>query len=74
MRSANIITDSEASMVQALYGGPLREAGGERMLPGWPRGSEGGWGSYLISPAKPVRLDRPMRSLTLCPSVRNSSL
>jgi feruloyl esterase len=44
-------------MVQALYDGPLRKADGEVMFPGWPRGSEAGWGSYLISPAKPVRLE-----------------
>jgi feruloyl esterase len=51
------LTDSEVSMVQALYDGPLRKADGTRMFSGWPRGSEAGWGSYLISPAKPVRLE-----------------
>ena len=55
--AASCLTDSEASMVQALYDGPLRQADGTRMFPGWPRGSEAGWGSYLISPAKPVRLE-----------------
>jgi len=55
--SASCLTDSEASMVQALYDGPLRKADGTQMFPGWPRGSEVGWGSYLISPAKPVRLE-----------------
>jgi feruloyl esterase len=44
-------------MVQALYDGPVRDADGKRMFPGWPRGSEAGWGSYLISPAKPARLE-----------------
>jgi pimeloyl-ACP methyl ester carboxylesterase len=37
--------------------GPPRKADGTRMFPGWPRGSEAGWGSYFISPAKPVRLE-----------------
>ncbi len=55
--TASCLTDSEVSMVQALYKGPLRTADGKRMFPGWPRGSEVGWGSYLISPAKPVRLE-----------------
>ena len=55
--TASCLTDSEVSMVQALYDGPLRKADGKRMFPGWPRGSEAGWGSYLISPAKPVRLE-----------------
>jgi feruloyl esterase len=55
--AASCLTDSEASMAQALYDGPLRKADGEVMLPGWPRGSETGWASYLISPAKPVRLE-----------------
>jgi feruloyl esterase len=54
---ASCLTDSEVSMVQALYDGPLRKADGTRMFPGWPRGSEAGWGSYLILPAKPVRLE-----------------
>ena len=55
--TASCLTDSEVSMVQALYDGPLRKADGKRMFPGWPRGSEAGWGSYLISPSKPVRLE-----------------
>ena len=55
--TASCLTDSEVSMVQALYDGPLRGPDGKPMFPGWPRGSEGGWGSYLISPAKPVRLE-----------------
>ena len=55
--TASCLTDSEVSMVQALYDGPLRKADGQRMFPGWPRGSEAGWGSYLISPEKPVRLE-----------------
>jgi feruloyl esterase len=55
--TASCLTDSEASMAQALYDGPLRKADGQRMFPGWPRGSEAGWGPYLISPAKPVRLE-----------------
>jgi feruloyl esterase len=54
---ASCLTDSEVSMAQALYDGPVRNPDGKRMFPGWPRGSEAGWGSYLISPAKPVRLE-----------------
>jgi feruloyl esterase len=55
--TASCFTDSEVRMVQALYDGPQRKADGTRMFPGWSRGSEAGWGSYLISPAKPVRLE-----------------
>ncbi len=55
--TASCLTDSEVSMVQVLYDGPVRKADGKRMFPGWPHGSEAGWASYLISPAKPVRLE-----------------
>lgn len=55
--TTSCLTDSEVNMVQALYDGPLRKADGTRMFPGWPRGSETGWGSYLISPSMPVRLE-----------------
>ncbi len=51
------LTESEVSMVRTLYDGPVRDSNGERMYPGWPRGSEAGWGLYLISPSKPVRLE-----------------
>ncbi len=47
---ASCLTDSEVSMVQALFDGPLRNAEGERMFPGWRAGSQTGWGSYFISP------------------------
>ena len=55
--TTSCLTDSEVSMVQALYDGPVHKADGQSIFPGWPRGSEAGWGSYLISPVKPVRME-----------------
>jgi feruloyl esterase len=44
-------------MVRSLYDGPLHDSKGQPMYPGWPRGSEAGWGPYLVSPSKPVRVE-----------------
>ncbi len=47
----------EVSMVRRLYEGPVRDSKGKPIYPGWSRGSEAGWGLYLMSPAKPVRVE-----------------
>lgn len=51
------LTASEVSMVRSLYDGAVRDSKGQPMYPGWPRGSEAGWGPYLVSPSKPVRVE-----------------
>lgn len=55
--SGSCLTDAEVTMVRRLYSGPVRDSAGNPVYPGWPRGSEAGWGSYLIMPAKPVRVE-----------------
>ncbi len=54
---ASCLTDTEVRMVRQLYDGAVRDGQGKPMYPGWPRGSEAGWGLYLVSPSKPVRLE-----------------
>jgi len=49
------LTDAEVRMARRLYDAPVQSAEGKPMYPGWPRGSENGWGAYLIFPAQPVR-------------------
>jgi feruloyl esterase len=51
------LTESEVGIVRQLYVGPVRDGEGKPMYPGWPRGSEAGWGSYIVSPSQPVRLE-----------------
>ncbi len=51
------LTGAEIDMARRLYDGPVQDHAGKPIYPGWPRGSEAGWGSYLVSPEKPVRLE-----------------
>ena len=58
--AANIsscLTPDELTMVRSLYAGALRDSAGKTIYPGWSVGSEAGWGSYLIMPTEPVRLE-----------------
>jgi feruloyl esterase len=53
--SGECLTDTEIKIVHHLYDGAVRDDAGEPIYPGWTRGSEAGWGAYLIAPSKPVR-------------------
>ena len=55
--SAACLTPGEVTMVRQLYAGPVHDSAGKPLFAGWPRGSESGWGSYLVSPRKPSRLE-----------------
>jgi feruloyl esterase len=55
--SNTCLTDPEIKMVRRLYDGPVRNAAGKPMYAGWTRGSEAGWGAYLVTPSKPVRVE-----------------
>jgi len=55
--TSSCLTQSEVSMVRRLYDGPVRDASGQPVFHGWPRGSEAGWGAYLVLPSQPVRLE-----------------
>jgi feruloyl esterase len=50
------LTDAQVAAVTKVYEGARNPRTGEQIFPGWARGSERGWGSYIINPAEPVRL------------------
>lgn len=45
----------EVAAVRKVYADATR-ATGERLFPGWMRGSEAGWGAYLLQPKEPPRM------------------
>lgn len=55
--NSTCLTPVEVEMVRDLYEGAVHDSKGRPMYPGWPRGSEAGWGLYVISLAKPVRVE-----------------
>ncbi len=55
--TADCLTPPEIAIVRKLYVGPVQDSAGRPMFAGWPRGSEAGWGSYLITPTKPIRAE-----------------
>jgi feruloyl esterase len=54
--SDSCLTTTEAAAVQKVYDGARNSRTGERLFPGWARGSEQGWGTYLLNPAEPMRI------------------
>ena len=42
--------------MRKVYQGARNPRTGEQIFPGWARGSEAGWGSYIVNPAEPVRV------------------
>jgi feruloyl esterase len=42
--------------VRKVYAGPRNPRTGVQLFPGWARGSESGWGPYILDPKEPVRL------------------
>jgi hypothetical protein len=48
------LTPRQIAAVQQVYGG-AKTTSGRPLYPGWPRGSEAGWGTYIIDPKEPVR-------------------
>ena len=55
--SASCLTHGEVEIVRHLYEGSVRDRVGKSIYAGWVRGSEAGWGSYLVSPSQPVRVE-----------------
>lgn len=54
---ANCLTDQEEREVEELYRGPQNPKTGEELYPGWPPGSERGWGAYFVGKSEPARLE-----------------
>ena len=53
---SDCLTPAEVGMVRTLYAGAVRDGKNKPLFPGWARGSEGGWGAYLVGPTEPVRM------------------
>jgi feruloyl esterase len=56
------LTPAQVDAVRKVYQGARNPRTGEQIFPGWARGTEQGWGSYLLNPPEPVRVGM-MRSL-----------
>ncbi len=50
------LTPDQAAAVRKIYDGATNPRTHEQIFPGWVRGSEAGWGTYLVSPKQPARL------------------
>jgi len=50
------LTTAQAAAVKKVYDGAKNPRTREQIFPGWARGSEQGWGTYLLNPPEPMRL------------------
>jgi feruloyl esterase len=50
------LTLSQVEAVRKIYGGARHARTGAQLFPGWTRGSERGWATYLTGPREPVRV------------------
>ncbi|MEO8359262.1 MAG: tannase/feruloyl esterase family alpha/beta hydrolase [Vicinamibacteria bacterium] len=50
------LTEPQVEAVAKVYVGARNPRTGEQIFSGWARGSERGWGAYIVSPSEPVRL------------------
>ena len=55
--SANCFTSAELRQAETLYRGPRDAKTGTALYPGWPAGSERGWGAYFVGKPEPARLE-----------------
>ncbi|HTL02148.1 MAG TPA: tannase/feruloyl esterase family alpha/beta hydrolase [Vicinamibacterales bacterium] len=51
------LTAAQVDAVKKVYEGARNTRTGEQIFQGWARGSEQGWGSYIVNPREPVRID-----------------
>jgi len=56
VESASCLTSRQVAAVKKIYDGATNPRTNERIYPGWARGSEQGWGTYITSPREPVRV------------------
>jgi len=50
------LTEPQVAAVKKVYDGARNPRTGAQVFPGWVRGSEQGWGTYLVNPAEPMRI------------------
>ena len=50
------LTPPQVAAVRKVYDGARNPRTNEVVFPGWARGSEAGWGSYIVNPPEPVRV------------------
>ena len=50
------LTERQIEAVRKVYDGARNPRTGEQIFPGWARGSEQGWGAYIVNPPEPVRV------------------
>src|SRR4051812_5504043 len=50
------LTRDQVEAVRKVYVGAHNSRTGQTLFPGWVRGSEAGWGAYLLAPREPPRL------------------
>lgn len=51
------LTARQVAAVRKVYSGAKDPRTGTRLYAGWTRGSESGWGAYILDPPQPARLD-----------------
>ncbi len=50
------LTQEQIEAVRKVYAGARNPRTGVQLFAGWARGSESGWGPYIVDPKEPVRL------------------
>jgi Tannase and feruloyl esterase len=50
------LTPPQVAAVKKVYDGAKNPRTGAQIFPGWARGSEQGWGTYITNPREPVRV------------------
>ena len=53
---ATCLTREQIEAVRKVYAGARNPRTGAQLFAGWARGSESGWGPYIVDPKEPVRL------------------
>jgi tannase/feruloyl esterase len=54
--NASCLTPVQVTAVQKVYDGASNALTKKQLFPGWTRGSEQGWGTYLLNPPEPSRV------------------
>ncbi len=55
-QSESCLTEGQVVAVKKVYDGARNPRTGEQIFPGWARGSEQGWGTYILNPSEPMRI------------------
>lgn len=56
-RGRSCLTPAQVMAVRKVYAGAKDPRTGAQLYGGWTRGSEAGWGAYILDPPEPARLD-----------------